>query len=156
MADDSGSSAENAGPSRGDAGGVGEDRLTMEATACMALALPEVAEGQRRGTRTWSIHGKCFAWERPFTKADIKRFGATVPPDGPIVAVRVADLTEEAVLAAQRAGFFTIPHFEGYAAVLIALNQVATADLHDVLIEGWLACAPPTLAEQYLQRGRDV
>jgi len=157
MADDSGGSAGNAGPARRDAGGVGDERPTVEATARLALAFPEVTEGQRRGTRTWSVHGRCFAWERPFTKADIKRFGATAPPEGPIVAVRVADLTEkEAVLAAQQAGVFTIPHFDGYAAVLIALNQVATTDVHDLLIEGWLACAPPTLAEQYLQSGRDV
>ena len=157
MADERGSSVGHAEPARRAAGGAREDRLTVEDTARMALALPEVTEGQRRGTRTWSVHGTCFAWERPFTKADIKRFGATVPPDGPIVAVRVADLAEkEAVLAAHPAGVFTIPHFDGYAAVLIELNQVAKTDLHDVLIEGWLACAPPKLAEQYLQRGRDV
>jgi hypothetical protein len=157
MVDDRGSSAGNAGPARRDASGEGEDRLTVDDTARLALALPEVTEGQRRGTRTWSVHGRCFAWERPFTKADIKRYGATVPPDGPIVAVRVEDLAEkEALLAAHLAGVFTIPHFDGYAAVLIALNQVATTDLHDVLIDGWLACAPPKLAEQYLQRGRDV
>ena len=29
----------------------GEDRLTVEDTASLALALPEVTEGQRRGTR---------------------------------------------------------------------------------------------------------
>ena len=157
MADDSGNSAGHAGPSRRDASGAEEDSLTLEEAARLALAFPDVTEGQRRGTRTWSVRGTCFAWERPFTKVDLKRFGATVPPDGPIVAVRVADLTEkEAVLAAQRAGIFTIPHFDGYAAVLIALHHVTTTDLHDVLVEGWLACAPPTLAEQYLQKSRDL
>lgn len=157
MADDCGSSAGNAGPARRDAGGEEEGGLTVEATARLALALPEVTEGQRRGTRTWSVHGVFFAWERPFTKADIKRFGDTVPPDGPIVAVRVADLAEkEALLATHPAGVFTIPHFDGYAAVLIELDQVDKTDLHAMLIDGWLACAPPKLAEQYLQRGRDV
>jgi hypothetical protein len=42
--------------------------------------------------------------ERPPSKADIKRFGDTALPEGPILAVRVADLGEkEVVLAAQRA-----------------------------------------------------
>jgi hypothetical protein len=54
--------------------------LSLDDVARMAMALPEAAEGERRGTRTWSVNSKCFARERPFTKADIKRFGDTPPP----------------------------------------------------------------------------
>ncbi len=119
----------------------------------MALALPEAAEGERYGNRSWSVTGKAFAWERPFSKADVRRFGATAPPDGPIVAVRVADLGEkEAVLGAQKEGFFTIPHFDGYAAVLIQLTVAARDDLREAIIDGWLACSAPGLVRQYLDR----
>ena len=125
--------------------------VTVDDVARIALALPEVTEGERRGTRTWSVNGKVFAWERPFSKADIKRFGATAVPDGPIIAVRVSDLAEkEAVLATRTAAFFTIPHFDDYPAVLIQLNKVTREALHEVLVDGWLACAPPKLAAQYL------
>jgi hypothetical protein len=122
---------------------------TLGDVARMASDLPEVTEGERYGNRTWLVSGKAFAWDRPFSKADIRRFGAQVPPDGPILAVQVEDLSEkEAVLAANPDAFFTIPHFDGYSAVLIQLPKVSARALRDALIDGWLACAPPALARQ--------
>ena len=85
------------------------------------------------------------------TAADLRRFGDQTPPDGPILAVRVEDLAgKEAVLAAHPAAFFTIPHFGGFAAVLIQLPVVADGDLAEAITDGWLAMAPPALARQYL------
>jgi hypothetical protein len=126
--------------------------VTVEDVARIALTLPEVTDGERHGTRTWFVGGKGFAWVRPFSKADISRFGDESPPAGPIVAVRVADLDDkDALLATKRRGFFTIPHFDGYAAVLIQLQSVNERDLEDAIIDAWLASAPPPLATKYLQ-----
>ena len=56
---------------------------------------------------------------RPFSKADVKRFGDEPVPDGPIFAVATVDLDDkQAVLEEGARGVFTIPHFDGYAAVL--------------------------------------
>jgi hypothetical protein len=128
----------------------GTSMATIDDAARMALDLPQVTEGERHGNRSWAVAGKAFAWEREFSKADIKRYGDVPPPDGPILAVRVADLGEkEAVLAANNAGFFTIPHFNGYAAILIQLRKATKTSLRAAILDGWLACAPARLTEQY-------
>ena len=123
---------------------------TLNDVARIALTLPEVEEHERRGTRTWQVRGKTFAWERPFTKADIKRFGDTPVPQGTILAVRVANLgVKEAVLAAMPDSFFNMAHFDGFAGVLIQLSRVTIGDLRDALLDAWAACAPAQLAAEF-------
>jgi hypothetical protein len=129
--------------------------VDLDEVARLALELPEVTQGERHGNRTWSVAGKAFAWERPFSKADIRRFGDARPPDGPLLAVRVEDLSEkEAVLAANGEAFFTIPHFDGYSAVLIQLKSVTKRALREAIVDGWLACAPPDLANAHIEQER--
>jgi hypothetical protein len=125
--------------------------VSFDDAVAVITALPEVTEGERHHSRTWSVAGKTFAWERPFSKADLKRFGDETPPDGPILALRVADLEEkDAVLAMNPKAFFTIPHFDGFAAVLVQLRAVTKKPLREAVVDAWLACAPPKLAEEHM------
>jgi hypothetical protein len=124
---------------------------SLDDVEAIVLALPDVAEVRRHGYRTWAVAGKGFAWERPFSKADVKRFGVDPVPDPPILAVRVEDLGEkEAVLASAHRGVFDIAHFNGYPAVLIQLRLVHRRVLRELLLDAWLACAPAALAHGYL------
>jgi len=54
-----------------------------------------------------------------------------------------------ATLDTNPAAFFTIPHFDGYSAVLIQLSRVSARALRDAITDGWLACAPPALARRF-------
>ena len=127
---------------------------TLDDVAAIALALPETTEGERHGTRTWAVRGTVFAWERAFSKADLRRYGDETPPAGPILAVKVEDLGEkEALLAARPRALFTIPHFDGYAAVLVRLRTVTPTTLRETVLDGWLACAPAELARAYTGEG---
>ena len=123
---------------------------TWEDVARLALALPETEESTSYGNTAWKVRGKSFVWARPLSKADLKRLGGT-GPEGPIVAAYVDDLAEkEAVLAANPAVMFTIEHFNGFPAVLILLEQVALEALEAAIVDAWLARAPKTLVEEYL------
>lgn len=112
--------------------------------------LPEVAEGEHHGHLTWSLRGKGIAWLRPYSKADIKRFGDQTPPAEPILAVNTTDLHEkEGVLAADINGVFTIQHFDNYPAVLVEVGVIDLRDHRDLLVSAWLAVAPAELADGF-------
>jgi hypothetical protein len=111
---------------------------TLDDAAALALALDGVTEGQRHGHRTWFVAKVGFAWERPLSKADLRRLGDETPPDGPLLAVSVGDLSEKAaVLAAAHPGVFTIEHFDSYPAVVIQLRVVTARVLRMLVLDAW-------------------
>jgi len=129
--------------------------MTVEDAVQMARALPEVTEGVRFRNRTLFVAGKPFAWERPLGKADLKRLGDQPRPEGPLLAVRVANLEEKEVLLLDPPeGFFDIEHFRGFPAVLIELDVVNREILEAAIVEAWSVCAPSHLTANTAFRGR--
>jgi hypothetical protein len=116
----------------------------------IALALPETSERLSWNLRHWQVKNKGFVWERPLRRADIETLGEDAP-DGPILGARVEHLgAKEVLLADDPAIYFTTPHFDGYPAILVRLDRIGLEDLHEVVIEAWLARAPTRLARAYV------
>jgi hypothetical protein len=116
----------------------------------IALGLPDTEEGLSWGNRHWRVHGKGFVWERPLRKTDRKALGDAAP-EGPILGARVEHLVaKEALLQDPSGVFFTIPHFDNYAAVLVLLDEIDLDGLDEVIVEVWRCRAPKRLAGEYL------
>jgi hypothetical protein len=117
----------------------------------IAQTLPETSERVSRDLCQWRVKDKLFVWERPLRRKEIEALGEDAP-DGPILGARVEHLgAKEALLADDPRIFFTTPHFDGYPAILVRLDRIAVADLHEVVVEAWLARAPKQLAQTYVE-----
>jgi len=118
----------------------------------IALALPDTIERTQHGKVGWAVHDKAIAWERPLRRSDLEALGPAAP-DGPVLCARVPDIgVKDALIADDPAVFFTTPHFGGYPAILVRLDEIAVDELDELLTEAWLARAPKRLARQYLDR----
>ena len=116
----------------------------------MALALPETSERLSRDLRQWRVHDKLFVWERPLRRADLEALGSSAP-DAPILGASVEHLgAKEVLIGDDPTVFFTTPHFDGYPAILVRLDRIPLEDLHEVIVEAWLARAPKRLAKAYV------
>ena len=123
---------------------------TWEDVGSIALALPETGERLSRERRQWRVKDKLFVWERPLRPKEIETLGEGAP-DGPILGARVEHLgAKEALLADDPLIYFTTPHFDGSAAILVRLDRIAIGDLKELVTEAWLARAPKRLAQGYL------
>jgi hypothetical protein len=137
-------------------GGADEQRLivlcvaTWDDVSRIAMGMPEASERESRGMRQWRVKDKLFVWERPLRRADLAALGSSAPA-GPVLGARVEHLVAKDALVADPSGvFFTTPHFDGYPAVLVKLDEISVEDLDEVVVEAWLARAPPRLVKAYL------
>ena len=120
-----------------------------ELALAMPLATKEVSD---EGRPAYFVHGKLFCCHRN------RRADAVDPDTGErlddVLMFRVADLeVKELLLADERGVFFTTPHFDGYAAVLVRIPDLAGLDrdeLGDTVAEAWLTRAQKRVANAWL------
>ena len=119
----------------------------------IALSLPHTTkEVSEDGRPSYDVHGKFFCLQRT------RRRDAVDPETGErlddVLMFRVADLdVKELMLADDRGVYFTTPHFDGYAAVLIripALARIDREELFDLVVEAWLTRAQKRVANAWL------
>ena len=119
----------------------------------LALSLPQTTkEVSDDGRPAYSVHGKLFCCHRS------RRRDAVDPETGErlddVLMFRVADLDVKELLLADDGGvFFTTPHFDGYAAVLMRIPDLARLErdeLQDLVVEAWLTRAQKRIAKAWL------
>jgi len=125
----------------------------MEDLDELALAMPQVTKDvSADGRPTYLVHGKFFCFHRS------RRPDALDPETGErlddVLVFRVdGGDVKELLLADDRGVFFTTPHWDGYAAVLVRIRDLGLIDrdeLRDLVIDAWLTRAQKRVAKAWL------
>ena len=119
-------------------------------------ALPETWFGTSWGdVPTWLVphrpdKGRGFVlYRQPHTTAVDPDTGE---PYDDLLVIRTANDDDKRALVEADGPFFTIPHFNGYTAVLVRLSrlgEISRDELAEVITDAWRACAPNKLVKQH-------
>jgi hypothetical protein len=125
-----------------------------ELALAMPLATKEVSDD---GRPSYLVHGKLFCCHRGRRKDAVDAVTGERLSD--VLMFRVPDLgVKELLLSDARDVYFTTPHFDGYAAVLLRIGDLGRIDreeLHDLVAEAWLTRAQKRVAKQWLAENAD-
>ncbi|MFD4958151.1 MmcQ/YjbR family DNA-binding protein [Microbacterium sp. NPDC058389] len=128
---------------------------TLDDVRAIALALPGVVErldGQRGGV-SWRTPSGGFVWERGPSGHDLQQLDALGRewPDAVVVGVRTdGEQAKLALIETYPDAFFTIPHFDGYPAVLVRLDTIDRDLLREVVTDAWLLKVTKRVADAWL------
>ena len=102
----------------------------------IALSLPETTEKPSYGTPGFRVKDKLFLRIRSEAEGGLVVF--------------VADLGEkEALLQSDAKKFYTTPHYDGYATVLVNLRAVGVKELRELITDSWRTRAPKKLLQEF-------
>jgi hypothetical protein len=100
-----------------------------------ALALPATTEKPSYGTPGFRVKDKLFA---------------RIREEGDVLALWCSDVDEKAALIASEPDkFFTTPHYDGYAMVLVRFAAIDRDELRELLTESWRLRAPKRLLTEF-------
>ena len=100
----------------------------------IALSLPRTSERLSYGTPGFRVADRLFA---------------RIREEGVAVAWCASEEEKRALIAADPDVFFTIPHYDGHASVLIRLEAIDPGELTEVLTDAWRCRAPKRLAAAF-------
>ncbi|CAN5794526.1 MmcQ/YjbR family DNA-binding protein [soil metagenome] len=121
---------------------------TWDEVRQIAMSLPAVAEKtDRNGRSQWRVKDKPMVWERPLRRSDVEALGEAYP-NGP--GARVPDVGVKEALLSDGDVYFTTPHFDGYPAILVQLDNVSIEELEELVTEAWLTQAPKRFSREWL------
>ena len=100
----------------------------------IAVSLPETEERSSYGTPGFRVKDRLFA---------------RIREEG-VLVVWVADEGEkELLIRSDPEKFFTIPHYDGHASVLVRLAAVDRDELAELLTDAWRTRAPKRVADAF-------
>ena len=106
----------------------------------IALSLPETIEKPWYNTPGFRVKDKLFLRIRSDEEGGL--------------AIFTGDLDEkEALLASDPKVFFTTPHYDGHAMVLVHLDAVDVDELTELITDSWLVKAPPKVRKDHPEVG---
>ncbi|MGQ0744234.1 MAG: MmcQ/YjbR family DNA-binding protein [Acidimicrobiales bacterium] len=102
----------------------------------LALALPGAYEQPSyEGRPSWRTKPRMFTWVRD-------------DPEALVVWVESAD-EKLAMISAEPRKFFTTPHYDGHAIVLIRLDAIDPDEARELITESWFLRAPANLVRTW-------
>lgn len=126
----------------------------------LCAALPETWFGTSWGdVPTWLVphrvrdgvdRGRGFVLYRKPHKTAVDPATGEMYDD--LLVIRTADDDDKQALVEGDGPFFSIPHFDGYNAVLVQLSrlgEISRDELAEVITDAWCACAPKTLVKKF-------
>lgn len=128
---------------------------TLDDVRAIAMGLPGAAErteGQGGGT-SWRVASGLFVWQRGPSRRDLEQLAALGRewPSGEVIGVRTdGTQVKEALIETYPDVFFTIPHFDGYPAVLVRLDAIDPDQLREVVTDAWLSKVTKRVGREWL------
>jgi hypothetical protein len=105
--------------------------VTEDDVRRVALSLPATTEKPSYGTPGFRVKDKLFA---------------RIREEGDVLVVYVADEGEKrGLVESEPEKFFTTPHYDGHASVLVRFAGVDVEELRELLTESWRLRAPKKL-----------
>ena len=116
---------------------------TFDDVRRLGMALPEMAESTSYGTPALKVRKKlvCRMWsEREHNRDSVL--------DTEVLVVFCELDMKQVLLDNHPDALFTVPHYDGYGAVLVRMADVGLDDLADWIEDSYRLKAPPTLVRQ--------